>query len=77
MQIDAELYKQIKETIDSFPSYPDLDALIASGDLLKVRGGYNVLSSVGMEAVKKYIISVTAPHNGKPAIVQLSRKRKT
>jgi hypothetical protein len=77
MQIDPELYKQIKEAIDNFPPYPDLDALIANGDLKKVRGGYNVLSEAGMEAIKKYLISVTAPRNGKPAIFKLSRKRKS
>lgn len=44
MQIDSELYRKIREAIESFPPYPDLDALVANCDLLKVRGGYNVLT---------------------------------
>ncbi|WWL45670.1 hypothetical protein V5O39_10460 [Pseudomonas parakoreensis] len=54
-----------------------MDALIANGDLKKVRGGYNVLSEAGMEAIKNYLISFTAPPNGKLAIFKLSPKRKS
>lgn len=76
MQIDPDLYKQIKETIDSFPPYPDLNALIANGDLLKVRGGYNVLTEAGMTAINKYVIGATISNKGKPAVFKLSRCRK-
>jgi len=76
MQIDPELYRQIRETINNFPPYPDLDALIANGDLLKVRGGYNVLTEAGMAAISKYVIGATISSKGKPAVFKLSRRRK-
>lgn len=76
MQIDPELYKQIRATIDNFPPYPDLDALIANGDLLKARGGYNVLTEAGMTAISKYVIGATISNKGKPAVFKLSRRRK-
>lgn len=76
MPTNEELYRQAREIIENFPPYPDIDSLIASGHLAKVRGGYNVLSEVGMEAINKYIIAITAPNNGKPTIFQLSRRHK-
>ncbi|WP_095152514.1 hypothetical protein [Pseudomonas sp. Irchel s3b5] len=76
MQIDPELYRQIRETIDNFPPYPDVDALVANGDLLKTRGGYNVLTEVGMAAISKYVIGATISSKGKPAVFKLSRRRK-
>jgi len=76
MQIDPELYRQIKETIDNFPPPPDLDALIANGDLLKVRGGYNVLTEAGMTAISRYVIGATMSNKGKPAVFKLSCRRK-
>lgn len=75
MQMDPDLYRQIRETIDNFPPYPDVDALIANGDLLKVRGGYNVLTEVGMAAISSYVIGATMSNRGKPAIFKLSRRR--
>lgn len=75
MQIDPELYRQIRETIDNFPPYPDLDSLIANGDVAKVRGGYDVLTEAGMEAIKSYIIGLSIGSNGRP-LFQLSRHRK-
>lgn len=76
MQIDPELYRQIRETIDNFPPYPDLGTLVANGDLLKVRGGYNVLTEAGMAAISKYVIGATISSKGKPAVFKLSRRRK-
>lgn len=75
MQIDPELYRKTKEAIENFPPYPDLKALISNGDLLKVRGGYNVLSEAGMEAINKYVISVTESNKGKATIFKLSPRR--
>ena len=76
MNIDPELYRKAKELIDNFPPYPDLDALIANGDLIKVRGGYSAPTDAGREAINKYIISVTVSKEGKPAVYKLSRRRK-
>jgi hypothetical protein len=76
MKVDAELYRKIRETIDNFPPYPDIDALIANGDLLKVRGGYNVRTEAGMEAIKNYIIGAVMSNKGKPAVFKLSRRSK-
>jgi|GEM_PF-2182934 len=77
MAINEELRREIQDLIENFPAYPDLDALIASGDIAKVRGGYNVLTEVGMEAIKNHTIGFTSGSNGKPAIFQLSRRQKS
>lgn len=76
MQIDSELYGKIREAIESFPPYPDLDALVANCDLLKVRGGYNVLTEAGMAAISKYVTGVAISNKGRPAVFKLSRRRK-
>lgn len=77
MALNEELRREIKDLIDNFPPYPDLDALIASGDLAKVRGGYNVLTEAGMEAIKSYTIGFTSGGKDKPAVFQLSRRKKS
>lgn len=76
MMINEELRREINDLIDNFPPYPDLDALIANGDIVKVRGGYNVLTEAGMEAIKHHTIGFSSGSNGRPAIFQLSRRRK-
>lgn len=76
MKTHEELQREIKDLIDNFPPYPDLDSLIANGDLVKVRGGYNVLTEAGMEAITKYVIGFSSGGNGKPAVFQLSRRKK-
>ncbi|KII27640.1 hypothetical protein [Pseudomonas fluorescens] len=76
MQVDPELYRQFKDAIDNFLSYPNLDELIANGDLLKVRGGYNVLTEAGMTAISAYLIGATMSNKGKPAVFKISRRRK-
>lgn len=68
MTINEELRREIKNLIENAPAYPDLDALIASGDVAKVRGGYNVLTQAGMEAIKGHTIGFTSGGNGKPAV---------
>lgn len=77
MATDEELRREIKDLIDNFPPYPDLDALIASGDIAKVRGGYNVLTEAGMEAIKNYTIGFSSGGKNKPAVFQLSRRKKS
>jgi len=69
--------EEIRELIDNFPPYPDVDALIANGDLVKVRGGYNVLTEAGLTAIDKYVIGMSSGAKGKPAVFQLSRPRKS
>jgi len=76
MSISEERYKEIKDLIDNFPPYPDVDALIANGDLVKVRGGYNVLTEAGMAAISNYVIGATISNKGKPTVFKLSRRRK-
>ena len=75
MTSSEDLYREIKDLINNFPTYPDLDSLIANGDVAKVRGGYHVLTETGMEAIKSYIIGLSIASNGKP-LFQLSRRRK-
>lgn len=75
MTSGEDLYREVKALIDNFPPYPDLDSLIANGDVAKVRGGYDVLTEAGMEAIKSYIIGLSTGNNGRP-LFQLSRRRK-
>ncbi|MVF50570.1 hypothetical protein F9Z43_14840 [Pseudomonas monteilii] len=79
MKIPEELREQIREALAKAPPYPDLEALIASGDLRKARGGgYNVLTSAGYEAIKGHLSSVMSPHDKtKPAVFKLHRRRKS
>lgn len=77
MQIDPNLYQETKDAVENFPPYPDLDVLIANGDLSKVRGGYAVLTQVGWEAVNRYATSTLISNKGKPPVCKLSRRRKT
>ncbi|WP_205548497.1 hypothetical protein [Pseudomonas carnis] len=77
MAINEELRREIKDLIDNFPPYPDLDALIANGDIAKVRGGYNVLTEAGLEAIKDHTIGFSSGGKDKPAVFQLSRGKKS
>lgn len=78
MKITDEMRAQVREMLASIPPYPDVQALIASGDLRKVRGGYNVLTPAGFEAIKYYVASTMSPHDKtKPAVFTLHRRRKS
>lgn len=74
--MDKELIRQVRELIDNFPPRPDLDALIESGDLIKVAGGYQVPTEKGLKAIEKYTIGVTISNKGKPPVYRLSIQRK-
>lgn len=77
--MDEELMRQVREAIDYFPPRPDLDALIESGDLIKVAGGYQAPTEMGRKAIEKYTVGITISNKGKPPVYRLSiqRKRKT
>lgn len=77
--MDEELIRQAREVIDNFPPRPDLDALIESGDLVKVPGGYQAPTENGRKAIEKYTVGITISNKGKPPVYRLRihRKRKT
>lgn len=79
MNITEEMREQIREALAKASSYPDLEALVASGDLRKAPGGgYNVLTSAGYEAIKGHLASVMSPNDKtKPAVFKLHRRRKS
>ncbi|QDY36853.1 hypothetical protein CHR26_11550 [Pseudomonas putida] len=78
MKITDELRAQVRDKLANTPPYPDVQALIASGDLRKVRGGYSVLTTAGFEAIKYYVASTMSPHDTtKPAVFTLHRRRKS
>lgn len=78
MNISEEMREQIREALANASAYPDLKALIASGDLRKASGGgYHVLTTEGYEAIKGHLASVMKPHDEtKPAVFKLHRRRK-
>jgi len=78
MQITEEMRAQIQEALAKASPYPDLKALIASGDLRRVRSGYNALTSTGYEAIKGHLASIMVPHDKtKPAVYKLHRRKKS
>ncbi|WP_367239254.1 hypothetical protein AB1H94_06465 [Pseudomonas fulva] len=78
MNISEEMREQMREALAKASTYPDLDALIANGDLRKApRGGYHVLTTEGYEAIKGHLASVMKPNDeSKPAVFKLHRRRK-
>ncbi len=74
--MNEERMRQIREAIDNFPPRPDLDALIETGDLIKVTGGYHAPTENGRKAIEKYAIGITVSNKGKPPVYQLSIRRK-
>lgn len=73
--MDEELIRRAREAIDSFPPRPDLDALIESGDLVKVTGGYQAPTETGRKAIEKYAIGITLSNKEKPPVYRLSIRR--
>ncbi len=78
MDISKEIREQVREALAKASVYPDLEALIANGDLRKAPGGgYHVLTTQGYEAIKDHLASVMRPHDEtKPAVFKLHRRRK-
>lgn len=67
---------QVREAIDNFLPRPDLDALIESGDIVKVTGGYRAPTEKGRKAIEKYAIGITISIMGGPPVYRLSIRRK-
>lgn len=74
--MDEDLMRKVREAIDNFPPRPDLDALIESGDLIKVPGGYQAPTEKGRKAIEGYTIGVTISSKGKSPVYSLSIRRK-
>ena len=73
--MDEELLRRAREAIDSFPPRPDLDALIESGDIIKVTGGYQAPTEKGRKAIEKYAVGIIISNKGKPPVYRLSIRR--
>ncbi|WP_435652907.1 hypothetical protein ACSC9T_25325 [Pseudomonas putida] len=74
--MDEDLMRQMQEAIDNFPPRPDLDALIESGDIVKVTGGYRAPTEKGRKAIEKYAVGITISNKGGPPVYRLSIRRK-
>ncbi|MEJ5039907.1 hypothetical protein LOY33_12850 [Pseudomonas sp. B21-036] len=74
--MDENLLREIRELLENPPPRPDLDALIESGDLIKVAGGYQAPTEKGRKAIEKFVIGVALSNKGKPPVYQLSVRRK-
>lgn len=73
--MDEEMLRKMREAIDNFPPRPDLDALIESGDIVKVPGGYQAPTEKGRKAIEKYAVGITISNKGKLPIYRLSIRR--
>lgn len=76
MMLSKEELEKIEQQVKNRPKYPDLDALVASGDLEKVRGGYRPLTEHGMQSIKFFVISATVSQKDSRSVFKLSRPRK-
>lgn len=74
--LSKEEMERIMDRLQNPPAYPDLEALIASGDLEKVKGGYRALTDHGMESIKFFVISIAVNEKTRTTTYQLSRRRK-
>ncbi|MHC6224023.1 hypothetical protein ACYU03_04485 [Pseudomonas sp. X10] len=73
--MDEELLRKMREAVENFPPRPDLNALIESGDIVKVPGGYQAPTEKGRKAIERYAIGITISNKGKPPIYRLSIRR--
>ncbi len=73
--MDDELMRQMQEAIDNFPPRPDLNALIESGDIVKVPGGYQAPTEKGRKAIEKYAIGIAISKKSNTPIYRLSIRR--
>lgn len=74
--LSKEKMEKILDRVQNPPVYPDIEALIASGDLEKVKGGYRALTDHGLESIKFFVTSIAVNEKTKVATYQLSRRRK-
>jgi len=78
MKITDEMRSQYHEALARVSVYPDLEALLASGDLRKVRGGYDAVTEAGFEAIKHHVASIKMSDDPtKPTVFTLHRRRKS
>lgn len=74
--MDEELLRKMREAIENFPPPPDFDALIESGDIVKVPGGYQAPTEKGRKAIEKYATGFKISNKGGPVVYRLSLRRK-
>ncbi|MFJ3681417.1 hypothetical protein [Pseudomonas sp. NPDC090208] len=55
-------------------TYPDVERLVADGDLLKCGPGYSAQTEAGFQAISPYIVGLSIGRNGKPTIYRLARR---
>ncbi|WP_301154514.1 hypothetical protein [Metapseudomonas otitidis] len=77
MTPDKEDMNKIMELLSNPPAYPDIDALIANGDLVEVSGGYEVLTTAGRDAISFFTSSVAVNNKTGKAVFKLRRRRKS
>lgn len=77
--MDDDLIRKAKALLDSFPSAPNVDALIESGDLVKARDEYLAPTKKGRHAIARCTVGFII-REGKPPVYRrspsLRRKRK-
>ena len=55
-------------------SYPDVERLVADGDLVKIGPGYSVQTEIGVEAIGPYIVGLSIGRNDKPTVYRFARR---
>lgn len=60
--------------IQALASYPDVDRLLADGDLIKLGAGYSFQTETGFDAISPYIVGLSIGRNGKPTVYRLARR---
>jgi hypothetical protein len=56
-------------------SYPDVERLVAEGDLVKIGPGYSVQTETGFEAMSPYIVGLSIGRSGKPTVTASHAER--
>lgn len=77
--MDEDRTRKVKALLESFPPAPDVDALIESGDLLKVSGRYQAPTEKSRNAIARHTVGFIY-REGNPPVYRLCpsvrRKRK-
>jgi len=67
--------RRANESKKSKPAtYPDVERLVADGDLVKIGPGYSAQTEIGFEAIAPYIVGLSIGRNGKPTVYRLARR---